>query len=186
MSGWASRNHFFDDYEDDTEPPATNARWTDERIEAALKASGQRVKNLTPRVTAVIDEAQRRERLKVRVLSVAGVVMFGVFLLVTLAGCGGSGGGIRATAEALGTRFPTVAAEATQPATATPSPLPTAQPTVQPATLEATVEATADVAGFEELAKAIVACDGRTPRPTVQLDATDEAAGVVLRSTWCQ
>jgi predicted small secreted protein len=92
----------------------------------------------------------------------------------------------------------------TEPATATPAPLPTDTPDLQPETIAALatpqpviVEVTRETVQQQlvEVTRIVQVevtpqpsaqptCDPRTPAPTVALDESDRAAGVVLRGQW--
>lgn len=106
------------------------------------------------------------------------LLAFAGFIMILLAGCSsGDGSGIRATADALTPR-PTATAtqDATQPVQATVTP--------DIAEIEA-IQAEAFAAKMANDALAI-ACDPNMPQPTMTIDATDEAAGVVVRGTKCE
>lgn len=174
-------------------------KWNDELIDVALRLSASNVANLNPRVAKAIADEAKRERLKLRLrrLATVATVLAIVLAMLLLSGCSSSGGGVVATAEAMGTRIPGAGGKPSA------TPFPTQPPAAQviEATrevevtriVEATVEVvrevpvvvtpTPDVAGFEQPTGA--PCDPRTPQPTIQLDATDIAAGVVLRGQGC-
>lgn len=141
----------------------TKTRWTDEKIEATLKAYGKTIKNLNPIVAEATNAAKKRQAARLqRVLVLAGIAMFFVFMAVMLAGCTGDGS----------SKVQSLAPKAAATQAPTPS-----------STQIQVTETTPDVNGFAVIATA-VSCNAITPAPTMALDATDEATGVVVKGTW--
>jgi hypothetical protein len=124
------------------------------------------------------------------------------FAALILAGCSEGGGN-----SSLRARINNGAPAAAEAATPAPTPAPTetpdfsdAQPVLQPTPAPVIVEVTRLVPATVqvEVTRQVInvqtqvivvtpqpaVCDPRTPAPTIALDATDVAAGVVLRGQW--
>lgn len=114
-----------------------------------------------------------------------------------LAGCGsGDNSAIRALAGAGAQSMPAPTAQPTPLATETPDIAPQTfiQPAAQAQVIEVTrivpatveVEVTREVVQMQQIVitPQPTPCDPRTPAPTIALDATDVAAGVILRGQW--
>jgi hypothetical protein len=94
------------------------------------------------------------------------LIVLAGFLLVMLAGCGGSGGGVRATAEALGTTFPTIAK-------ATPD----APVYVEPTAVPAVQSPLSEISGREEIEVTRIVEVVVTATPDIQGFPAPDAAG---------
>lgn len=104
-------------------------------------------------------------------------ILFLILAAAALSACGGTGDGGTSREELL-----RLAGAATDtPATATPAPL---RQDVQPALIEPQSVATATPVQPEAMPEIAPTCDPRTPAPTVALDESDRAAGVIVRGAW--
>lgn len=100
----------------------------------------------------------------------------------TLVACGSASGNYGDDLRRLAGVTPTVA-----PPTSSPAIWPTETPDLQTQTpTPAPVEVTATLAKIGQVVAATVtpACNVLTPAPTVALDATDIATGVIIRGDW--
>lgn len=132
-----------------------------------------------------------------------GIAVMLIALLI-LAGCAGGGGSGDDYAARLRGDTSTNTAQAAPQPTETPD-FNNAQPALQPATVivevtretvrevpatvEVQIEVTREVVQVQQIEvtstpQPVPTCDPRTPAPTIALDATDVASGVVLRGQW--